>query len=79
MVTPFMYYGEYPKDMTDQLYWSLHTDRTPNDGIKHFYIELNRKTMVKKKTKYVHAGRYVVEVEVELIESEGGWAPYLSV
>lgn len=35
--------------------------------------------MVKKKTKYVHAGRYVAEVEVELIYSEDEWSPYLSV
>lgn len=35
--------------------------------------------MVKKKTKYVHAGRYVAEVEVELIVSDDEWAPYLSV
>ena len=35
--------------------------------------------MVKKKTKYIHAGRYVAEVEVELIASEDGWSPYLSV
>ena len=35
--------------------------------------------MVKKKRKYVHAGRYVAEVEVELIESKDEWAPYLSI
>lgn len=35
--------------------------------------------VVKKKTKYIHAGRYVAEVEVDLIESEDEWAPYLSV
>lgn len=35
--------------------------------------------MEKKKTKYVHEGRYVAEVEVDLIESEDEWAPYLSV
>lgn len=35
--------------------------------------------MLKKKTKYIHSGRYVAEVEVELIESEDVWAPYLSV
>lgn len=35
--------------------------------------------MVKKKTKYIHAGRYVAEVEVDLIESPDEWAPYLSV
>ena len=33
--------------------------------------------MLRKKTKYVHAGRYVAEVEVELIDSEDEWAPYL--
>ena len=35
--------------------------------------------MVKKKTKYIHAGRYVAEVEVNLIESQDAWAPYLRV
>lgn len=35
--------------------------------------------MIKKKTKYIHAGRYVAEVEVDLIESEDEWSPYLSV
>lgn len=35
--------------------------------------------MEKKKTRYVHAGRYVAEVKVDLIESEDEWAPYLSV
>ncbi len=35
--------------------------------------------MVKKKTKYIHAGRYVAEVEVNLIESDDEWAPYLSI
>lgn len=33
----------------------------------------------RKKTKYVHEGKYVAEVEVELIEDETGWPPYLSV
>ncbi len=31
------------------------------------------------KTKYVHAGRYVAEVEVALIEDETEWSPYLSI
>ena len=34
---------------------------------------------VREKTKYVHVGHYVAEVEVDLIESEHEWAPYLSV
>ncbi|MBN2208332.1 MAG: hypothetical protein JW759_03445 [Candidatus Coatesbacteria bacterium] len=35
--------------------------------------------MRRKTTKYIHEGHYVAEVEVELIEDEGGWSPYLSV
>lgn len=30
------------------------------------------------RTKYVHEGRFVAEVEVALIEDEEGWPPYLS-
>ena len=30
------------------------------------------------KTKYVHEGQYVAEVEVTLIEDETGWSPLLS-
>ncbi len=33
----------------------------------------------RKKTKYVHEGKYVAEVEVELIEEDGDWSPYLSI
>ncbi len=33
----------------------------------------------RKKTKYLHEGRYVAEIEVELVEEEEGWSPYLSV
>ena len=32
----------------------------------------------KRRTKLVHEGQYAAEVDVELIESEEGWAPYLS-
>lgn len=31
------------------------------------------------KTKYVHEGQYVAEVEVALIDDNTGWSPYLSV
>lgn len=33
-----------------------------------------------KKTKYLHVGEYVAEVDVELVESEPNddWGPYLS-
>ncbi len=30
------------------------------------------------RTKFVHEGRYVAEVEVELVETEDEWSPYLS-
>ena len=33
----------------------------------------------KRSKKLVHEGSYAAEVEVDLIENEGGWAPYLSV
>lgn len=33
----------------------------------------------RRKSKYVHEGQYVAEVDVELLEDETGWSPYLSV
>ena len=33
----------------------------------------------RKRTKYVHEGRYVAEVEVTLIEDDTSWTPYFSV
>ena len=35
---------------------------------------MNKRT----RTKMVHEGNYVAEVDVELIESEDDWSPYLS-
>jgi hypothetical protein len=32
----------------------------------------------RRHTKLVRQGPYAAEVEVELIDTEGGWAPYLS-
>jgi len=32
----------------------------------------------RRKTKLVHEGQYVAEVEVEVLDSGSGWAPYLS-
>jgi len=29
-------------------------------------------------TKLVHEGQYVAEIDVELIDSDSGWSPYLS-
>lgn len=32
----------------------------------------------RKKTKYLHEGKYVAKVEVVLIDDETSWSPYLS-
>lgn len=34
---------------------------------------------MRKRTKHIHEGKYVAEVDVELIEADDDWAPYLSV
>jgi len=33
----------------------------------------------RRKTKHIHEGKYVAEVDVEIIEDETSWSPYLSV
>ena len=32
----------------------------------------------RKRTKLVRAGQYVAEVDIELMETDEGWSPYLS-
>lgn len=32
----------------------------------------------RRKKKYVHEGEYVAAVEVELLDDDTGWSPYLS-
>ena len=32
----------------------------------------------RKRTKLIHEGRYMAEVDVELVEDESGWSPYIS-
>jgi hypothetical protein len=32
----------------------------------------------RSRTKLVHEGKYVAEIEVELLETEDAWSPYLS-
>ena len=34
--------------------------------------------MTRHYTKLLHEGAYVAEVDVELLENESGWAPFLS-
>ena len=31
-----------------------------------------------RRKKFVHEGRYAAEVEIEAVESDTGWSPYLS-
>ncbi|MBW1774177.1 MAG: hypothetical protein JRJ82_14995 [Deltaproteobacteria bacterium] len=33
----------------------------------------------RNRTKLVHEGKFVAEVEVDLIETDEGWSPYLSI
>ena len=33
----------------------------------------------RRKTKYVHEGMYVAEVDVDVLEDDTGWSPYLTV
>jgi len=32
----------------------------------------------RRQTKLVHEGEYVAKVEIELLDSEEGWSPYIS-
>jgi hypothetical protein len=32
----------------------------------------------RKQTKHVHEGRYLAQVDVELLDTGDGWSPYLS-
>ena len=34
---------------------------------------------IRRRTKFVHEGEYVAAVDIEWIESETGWSPYLSI
>ena len=42
-------------------------------------ILLKEKVTHEKKKKFVHSGNYVAEVEVELIQDDHPWAPYLKI
>jgi len=32
----------------------------------------------RKHTKLLHEGKYVAEIEIDIIDSEAGWSPYIS-
>jgi hypothetical protein len=33
----------------------------------------------RRQTKLIHEGKYAAEVDVELVDNDNGWSPYLSV
>ena len=35
--------------------------------------------ITRKKTKYIHEGKYVAEVDVDLVIDEDEWSPYLTI
>lgn len=43
--------------------------------------EIHRETEMttRKRIKYIHEGRYVAEVDVDLLDGAAGWSPYLTV
>ena len=43
---------------------------------RQLYAENDMNT--RQRTKYIHEGKHVAEVKVELIEDEQDWSPYLS-
>jgi hypothetical protein len=48
-------------------------------GTSHRTIFFEEKVMKKRHyTKLVHEGKYVAEVDVELIDTDDGWSSYLS-
>ena len=42
------------------------------------WIQAEEQMNKKERTKLVHEGNYVAEVDVELLEEPEGWSPYLS-
>jgi len=48
-------------------------------AVKNFIcLELDEKSCFRSGTKYVHEGKYMAEVEVELIVRKNEWSPYLT-
>lgn len=41
-------------------------------------LQKEKAVKTRHRTKLVHEGRYVAEVDVELVDSDAGWPPYLS-
>ena len=42
------------------------------------WIQAETQVSKRKRTKFIHEGSYVAEVDVEILEEPEGWSPYLS-
>ena len=49
-----------------------------SSGALVFGFQKEEEMRTRRFTKMVHEGKYVAEVDVELIETDSGWSPYLS-
>lgn len=72
-----MLYGASQKVVISLWCWLRPIAPVPDAGMKHLRKGKNNES--EKKTKYVHEGQYVAEVEVALLEDDTGWSPYLSI
>lgn len=74
LVEDYPEFGKAPSVLIRPLYSLPLIDQTQNDGKKDLRGESH------EKTKYLHVGEYVAEVDVNLIEAEptDEWGPYLS-
>lgn len=63
-----LWYDEYFRENTV-------VDPVLDGGFRDQEEKMNKRL----KTKLVHEGQYVAEVDVEVIEAETGWSPYLSI
>ena len=53
-------------------------DELAEDGLLDGQFYGEKKMNKRHHVKLVHEGSYVAEVDIELIDTEGGWSPYLS-
>lgn len=64
-----------PQGRSTQQWWLPLTGQNLGDGKRFSEEKIMRK---RHHTKLVHEGEYVAEVDVELIYTDEGWSPYLS-
>lgn len=70
-----MQFGVYQRAKRNPLFWLQHIDLIHEGGILLIYGGSDYER--EKKTKYLHEGKYVAEVEVVLYDGETSWSPCL--